>query len=84
VRTEIQWPAGFRRLVIAPRSETLDEPDGAGEARVSSSGGAEKWVITHQFNTAPAIVDPKDYPAMLKVESALGRQSSKLFLLEKN
>jgi transglutaminase-like putative cysteine protease len=84
VRTEIDWPAGFRRLIIAPKSETLDEPDGAGEARITSSGSEGKWVITHQFETSPAIVNPKDYSAMLKVESALGRKGSKVFLLEKD
>ncbi|MGO8696910.1 MAG: DUF3857 domain-containing protein [Limisphaerales bacterium] len=84
VRTEIDWPAGFRHLVMAPKSETLDEPDGAGEARITSGGAAGKWVVTHQFETSPAIVNPKDYSAMLKVESALGRRGSKVFLLEKD
>jgi hypothetical protein len=84
VRTEIAWPAGFRRVIIAPKSETLDEPDGAGEARIASNEAAGKWVITHQLETAPAIVNPKDYPALLKVESALGRKDSKVFLLEKD
>ncbi len=39
-------------------------------------------VITDEFETVPAIVSPRDYQAMLKVESALGRKSSKVFLLE--
>jgi hypothetical protein len=84
VRTEIDWPAGFHRLIMAPKSETLDEPDGAGEARITSSGTESKWVITHEFETSPAIVEPNDYAAMLKVESALGRKGSKVFLLEKD
>jgi hypothetical protein len=69
---------------MAPKSETLAEPDGAGEARITSSGAEGKWVITHQFETSPAIVNPKDYAAMLKVESALGRRGSKVFLLQKD
>jgi hypothetical protein len=84
VRTEIDWPAQFHHLVMAPKSETLDEPDGAGEARITSAGTDGKWVITHQFETSPTIVNPKDYAAMLKVESALGRRGSKIFLLQKD
>jgi transglutaminase-like putative cysteine protease len=84
MRTEIDWPAGFRRVVIAPKTVTLDEPDGSGEARITSSDAAGKWVITHDLETSPAIVNPKDYSAMLDVESALGRKGSKVFLLEKD
>ncbi len=84
VRTEIDWPAGFRHLLIAPKTETLDEPDGGGQARITSGDASGKWVITHDFETSPAIVNPKDYSAMLQVESALGSEGSKVFLLQKD
>jgi len=32
--------------------------------------------------SSPAIVSAKDYPEMLKLEAALGKKSSKTFLLE--
>ena len=83
VRTEIELPAGFRRVVIAPRSENLYEPDGGGAARISSTESGGKLVLTDDFEVSPAIVSPRDYPDLLKVESALGRKSSTVFLLQK-
>jgi hypothetical protein len=84
VRTEIELPPGFRRVVMAPGSETLDAPDGSGQARVTSRESAGKWTMTHELETAPAIIPPPDYPALLQVESELGRKSAKVFLLEKD
>jgi transglutaminase-like putative cysteine protease len=84
VRTEIDLPPGFRRVVMAPGSETLSAPDGSGKAQITSSDSAGKWTITHEFETAPAIIQAPDYAALLKVESELGRKSSKVFLLEKD
>jgi transglutaminase-like putative cysteine protease len=83
VRTEIDLPPGFPRVVMAPGSETLDAPGGSGKAQITSSDSAGKWTITHDFETAPAIIQPPDYAALLKVESELGRKSAKVFLLEK-
>ncbi len=83
VRTEIELPAGFRRLVMAPRSESLTAPGGGGQARVTATSAPGRCAITHQLETSPAIVSPGDYPALLKLEAALGRKSSKVFLLEK-
>ena len=36
--------------------------------------------MTDEFDTAPAIIEPTDYSAVLKVESSLERKSSKVFL----
>jgi len=83
VRTEIELPPGFRHLVMAPKSEVIAAPDGSGEARISAKDTPGKCVIAHDFDISPAIVPPQDYSAMLKVESALGRKSSTVFLLEK-
>jgi transglutaminase-like putative cysteine protease len=84
VRTEIELPPGFHRVVMAPGSETLDAPDGSGTAKITSTDSAGKLVITDEFETAPAIIPPPDYAAMLRVESTLGRKSAKAFLLEKD
>jgi transglutaminase-like putative cysteine protease len=83
-RTEISLPAAFSRLVIAPRSETFVAPDGAGVVRVTSSHAGGNCVITHQVETDPAIIPPKDYAATLRLEAALERKSSRVFLLEKD
>jgi len=84
VRAEIELPAGFRRVVIAPGSENLSEPDGGGTARISRAESADKIVLTDDFAISPAIISPRDYPALLRVESALGRKASTVFLLEKS
>jgi hypothetical protein len=83
VRTEIELPPGFRRRVIEPESGKLNAPGGSGSARIKSMHSNGKCVILHELDTRPAIISPKDYAAMLKIESALGRKSSKVFLLEK-
>jgi transglutaminase-like putative cysteine protease len=84
VRTEIELPPGFRHVVIAPKSENLSEPDGGGTARITSTENAGKYVMTDDFEITPAIISPRDYSALLKVESTLGRKSSTVFLLEKS
>ena len=84
VRTEIQLPAKFHQRVIVPPNEALDGPDGGGKARITSTEADGKYVITHQFETSPAIIAPKDYAAMLKIESTLGRKSSRVFLLQED
>ena len=84
VHTEIDLPAGFGRVVMAPGSETLDAPDGSGKAQITSTDSAGKWTMTHEFETAPAIVPPDDYAGLVKVESTLGRRSGEVFLLEKD
>jgi hypothetical protein len=83
VRTEIELPPGYRDVVIAPGSENLDAPAGGGTARLSASIAAGKFVMTEDFETSPAVISPQDYPAILKVESALEKKSAKVFLLKK-
>jgi transglutaminase-like putative cysteine protease len=84
VRTEIELPAGFRRVVIAPASENLSEPDGGGTARITTTESAGKVVLTDDFEISPAIISPKDYSGVLKIESILGRKASTVFLLQKS
>ena len=82
IRTEITLPVDFRRIVISPKSEILAAPGGT--ARVTSTTVADQCVMTDELETTPAIIRPEDYPALLKVESALRQKSAKVFLLEKN
>jgi transglutaminase-like putative cysteine protease len=82
-RAEITLPAGFKQVLIAPRSESLDAPDGGGSVKLTSAPGSGKFVMTADTQTLPAVIDPQDYPTMVKIESALENKSSMVFLLEK-
>jgi transglutaminase-like putative cysteine protease len=81
VRGEIDLPPGFRRTVIAPKSETLTAPGGT--AKITSTSHAGHCVITDELESEPTVVRPQDYPAMLKAESTLREKSARVFLLEK-
>jgi hypothetical protein len=82
VTTEIDLPPKFQQIALAPKSEQLEMPKGAGKARVSMSDAGGRRVITHEFETSPAILGADDYPAILDVEAALGRKASRVFLLQ--
>jgi transglutaminase-like putative cysteine protease len=81
-RTEIELPPGFGQVDIAPKSENLAPPGGGGRAKITLGEFGGKRVLTHEFETTPAIISPKDYSEMLKVEAALEKKSSRVFLLE--
>jgi hypothetical protein len=83
VRTEINLPPGYQAMVITPKSGNLDAPAGGGKVRMTSMTAAGRYVLVDDFETSPAIIEPHDYPATLKVESALEKKSAKVFLLEK-
>jgi hypothetical protein len=84
IRTEIELPPGYRKVTIAPKSEKYEAPGGGGRALMTMKQTGDKCIITHDFETSPAIIDPKDYAAMLELEANLGRKSSRVFLLEKS
>jgi hypothetical protein len=84
VRTEIELPPAFRNLIIVPRSETLDAPAGAGRARITFADESGRCLLDHELQTAPAIVSPKEYAALLNLESTLGKKSSTIFLLQRS
>jgi transglutaminase-like putative cysteine protease len=81
IRTEIILPANFQDVIIAPKSETLKEAGGVARIKSLQTGG--KYTITHELDTVPAIVSPKEYQALLKVESALSKKSATVLLLAK-
>ena len=80
VRVEVNLPPDFPKVLIAPKSENYSA--GAGTARLATQDTPGGCIVTGEFETAPAIVSPAGYQAMLNVESALDRKSSKVFLLE--
>jgi len=82
IHTEIELPAGFQRVVIAPKNQDLVAPSGAGQAHVSTALTGRNWSVTQELSAKPALVAPGDYAALLSVESALEDKSSRLLLLE--
>jgi len=81
VRTEIELPSEFRQTVVAPKGEDFTVAGGE-RAHVTTQKTFSGYVVTDDFETAPAIISANDYQALRGVESALGRKSSKVFLLE--
>ena len=81
IRTEIELPSEFPKVVVAPKNEDLTVA-GSEKAHITARKTFGGYVVTDEFETAPAIISPDNYQAMLKVESALSRKSSKVFLLE--
>jgi len=81
VRIEVDLPPDFPKVLITPKSGNFNVA-GAETARMTTRATSGGYVITDEFETAPAIISPGDYQAMLKLDSALGRKSSKVFLLE--
>jgi hypothetical protein len=82
VRTEIALPPKYQQVAIGPKSGMLEIPNGAGRAKITSSDFDGKRVMTHEFETAPAIIEASRYGEMLDVEAALGKKASRVFLLE--
>ncbi|MGA2016317.1 MAG: DUF3857 domain-containing protein [Opitutaceae bacterium] len=83
VHAEVELPAGFRHVVIAPRSEDLVAPSGAGDVHVSAKAGGGDWSVTQELAARPAVVAPEDYSRLLSLESVLENESSRLLLLER-
>jgi transglutaminase-like putative cysteine protease/predicted metal-binding transcription factor (methanogenesis marker protein 9) len=82
-RAEIRMPDGFKRVVIAPKSQNLTAPDGAGGIRVAASVSGGDWTVTQQLSEMSSVVSPQDYGALLSLESTLENRSSRLLLLER-
>jgi len=82
VHAEVELPAGFRHVVIAPRSQDLAAPSGAGAVHVSAKVAGGDWSVTQELEARPALVAPEDYSKLLSLESLLENESSRLLLLE--
>jgi hypothetical protein len=81
-RTVIDLPSNFRTVDIAPESENLEAPEGAGKVTITSTGQGGQRVIVHDLQTWPAVIPAGEYPAMLKLEANLGRKGARTMLLE--
>jgi hypothetical protein len=84
IRTVMALPPGYRHLVIAPPSATFSAPDGMGRVQISATEAGGKFSLTQQFDTAPAIVSPENFPALQELESTLENKAAWFFLLERD
>ena len=82
IRAEIELPPGFRQTGIVPKAKNLAAPGGS-RAVVTRSLADGKSETDYQLETVPAIISPKDYPAVLNLQSDLDEKSSTVFLLER-
>jgi transglutaminase-like putative cysteine protease len=82
IRAEIELPAGFRQTDIAPKGETFTAPGGS-RVHIAKNSAEGKCVITEQFETVPAIIEPADYSKVVNIQSSLGQKSATTFLLER-
>ena len=82
VRTEIELPSNFKQIVISPAGSELTVPAGGGVARTVAKNEGGKFVLMYDFQTDPAVIDPKDYSQLLNIEATLGQKSSRVFLLQ--
>jgi transglutaminase-like putative cysteine protease len=82
LRAEIQLPEGFQVTDIAPKNETFTAPGGS-RAHITRTDANGKTTVTSEFELAPGVIKPKNYPALLDIQSALGSRSGTTFLLER-
>ncbi|HTR40758.1 MAG TPA: DUF3857 domain-containing protein [Pseudomonadales bacterium] len=82
LRAEIQLPEGYQVTDIGPKNETFSAPGGS-EARVIRTDTDGKITVTSQFQLMPGLIKPKNYPALLDIQSALGSRSGTTFLLQR-
>jgi transglutaminase-like putative cysteine protease len=82
LRAEIQLPEGFQVTDIAPKNKTLSAPGGS-RAHITRTDANGKTTVTSEFELAPGVIKPKNYPALLDIQSALGSRSGTTFLLER-
>jgi transglutaminase-like putative cysteine protease len=84
IRAEIALPPGFQKVVIAPKSDSLEVPEHGGTARISASTTGDKFVLTDDSEISPAVITPQEYPSLLKLESSLEKKSARVLLLQKD
>jgi len=82
LRAEIQLPEGFQATDIGPKSQTFSAPGGS-QARITRTDADGKTTVTSEFELMPGVIKPKNYPALLDIQSALGSRSGTTFLLER-
>jgi hypothetical protein len=84
IQTKVELPPGYRSVAIAPGSLRFAAPQNAVALQISANGTEREFLVNYRLNTSPAILPPEDYPALVKLESALENKSARFFLLERD
>jgi transglutaminase-like putative cysteine protease len=81
VRTEVVLPLGFRRIGIAPGTNTWTSRNG-GRVTATTENNPGRWSITYHLDNPAAIMAAAEYPALLDFEAQLESRANRLLLLE--
>lgn len=84
VRSEIELPARYQHVVMAPQPRSESAPRELGQVKVETSGTDRHLAVTHTFTVSPGIIEPKEYTTLVGLESRLENKSARLLLLEAN
>ena len=82
LRAEIHLPAGFHETDIVPQNQRFVAPGGS-QAHIIHTDTDDKCTVTTDLQLVPSIIRPRNYPALLDIEAALGWRSATTFLLQR-
>lgn len=82
IRVRIKLPTEYQHVAIGPRSASLSGPDGIGNAHVVSKTNNGQCSIVYNLVLRSGIIQPADYPLVLKVESVLENKAARMLMLE--
>jgi len=83
-RISINVPSTYGDVEIAPSGWTTELPDGGGKIAIVEQSGQGSFQVVSSLDAEPAIVEPKDYPELLKLESSLENRAAWAVLLKRN
>lgn len=86
VSTVVELPTGFTHVVLAPEQKDWQLPAGGGTVRVSvaterQQGGALRFVVTHEVDLNPFLVESDGYVELLEIERQLTHAKARTVLV---
>lgn len=82
-RLSITYPEGYGEAEIEPGDMDSVLPSGGGEARLSGAAAPGGCVLSLRLEADPAIIEPKDYVSMARIEAGLEQKSTWTFVLKR-
>jgi hypothetical protein len=83
-RISITVPSTYGDVEIAPSGWTTELPDGGGKIAIIEQSGQGSFQVVSSLDAEPAIVEPKDYAELLKLESSLENRAAWAVLLKRS
>jgi hypothetical protein len=77
-------PPGYASVEISPTGQSTKLPGGAGEISLTGKASPGERELRLDMEADPAVVEPKDYADLARIESALERRASWTFLLKRS